>query len=199
MIKSLLETIPTCSSLELTENSQLIVLDLSIKINEQKSEKIKLNFELMECTSIKEVSKYFIAGCVKMIAEQFSPVNKIILPNPALQLTEEVLKMPKDLSTMLGGKTEKDQEQEILQRKALEVRGRNKGIKSNATRHTSLIKPARMQEVKKFEFTENVSSQENDIDEEEIAQEVLPAPSTSSSASQEDKKPARKKPKKLKN
>lgn len=179
------------------------MLDLSIKINEQKSEKLKLNFELAECTSIKEVSKYFIAGCVKIMAEQFSPVNKIILPNPSLQLTEDVLKMPKDLSAMLGGKTEKDQEQEILQRKALEVRGRKKGIKNNTTRLT--FKPALLHEVKKFEFTDqNVSSQEIDFDEQdpsaaledEPVMREFPAQSTSS-ASQDDKKPARKKPKKF--
>lgn len=173
------------------------MLDLSIKINEQKSEKLKLNFDLTECTSIKEISEYFIAGCIKQMVEQVSPVNKIILTNPTFQLTDEILKMHKDLSVMLGGKAEKDQAQEIIQKKALEVKGRKKGLKNNSTR-TLTFKPTQpFKEDKKFEFVEYTSSQELSIDEKE---EELINPSTSSAAAtsrEEEEEPVKKKPKKF--
>lgn len=168
------------------------MLDLSIKINEQKSEELKLNFELTECTSIEEVSKYFIAGCVKQIMEQFAPVNKIILTNATFQLTNEVLKMHKDLSAMLDGRAEKDQAQETLQKKALEVKGRKKGVR---TSNRVIFKPTQLHEEKKFEFEDTIS-QEIDINEDLTPQ--LPGPSTSSSlsADRQEEKPVKKKSKK---
>lgn len=174
MIKALLESVPTCTLIELEEVLLKIELEILMKISDQKYEKLKLNFDLEEITSISVVSQYFMAGCIKSLVEKASPVNKIVLTTPAFQVNDDVLKNYKDLSLMIGGKHEKGPETQMISKKLT----KKKGFK----RHNSKVLPRPIIEEKKFEF-DDVSSQE--IGSEETITQILPSTSSTAAAATE--------------
>lgn len=163
-----MKSFPSPTSIELVNDHLQIELEFSIKINEQKYEKLKLNFDLIEITSIAEVSQYFVSGFIRSLVELTTPTNKIVLSHPAFQFTEEILKMHKDLSVMINGKAEKTQSTQEYVTKKPSMQQRRIGKKTQVNRF--IPKPKQIEQ-KKLEFYDNMSSQDLTDD---------PQPSTSS-------------------
>jgi hypothetical protein len=155
------------------------LLDLNIKINDFKSEKIKMSFNLTVCKTIEEVSHFYIAGLMKSLIEiNPSSSNKVHLSQASFRISDEVLR--KDgLLKMLNGTIEKDHEQEKLKKKETDAALRKKGIKTKKS--SQVLKSQLVLEEKKFEFDDNCSQELNEDDIRES--EAVAAPSTSSSSS----------------
>lgn len=121
----------------------------------EKSEKLKLYFNMRECNSIEDVSNYFVNGLVKSLIEQVAPIVRVTLPEPAFTIPSESIEMyAKDLSNMLGAKTEKDmsQSQGFLQKKNSDTALGRRNLKKIPSR--LMLKPIPV-EVKKFEYKED--------------------------------------------
>lgn len=147
-----MELTPTKSSIELNGDQLKMELELTIVVNEQtqKSEKLKLPFNLTECQTILEVSQYFVSGLVKSIVEQVAPALKVSLETPSLSIKSDTVEMHgKDLSNMLGAKMEKDHSQGFLHSQISEKAMGGKKFKKHPSRQ--MLKPPPV-EPKKFEY-----------------------------------------------
>lgn len=175
---------PSKSTLSFEDHELKIELEVTIEINETKSEKLKLSFILSECTSIEDVSKYFVNGLVKSAIEQGSAL-KVSLPEPVFHFSPNFIELfAKDVSNILDAKSEKDFSQGLLQSKSSDS-AQTRKFKRHASRQFQ-VKPT-IVEKKKFAFKED--SQEIDLTED------IPCTSTQQESSKMPKKPKLSKPK----
>lgn len=136
-------------------------------INETKSEKLKLYFNLTECTTKDEISEYFVNGLVKSILEHKSDLK--VSANSSFQFSSNFIELfAKDVATIVGAKSEKDLSQGILQRKPSDNARVNK-MKKHPSRQ--MLQPLPVIEKKKLEYKED--SQEFELSDD------IPIPSTS--------------------
>lgn len=110
-------------------------------------------------------------GLVRSMIETVTPATKVSLPEPALMIKTDVIEMfGKDISKMLGAKTEKNPSQKLQKKTSDIAMDRKKGgLKTQAVRQ--MLKPQAV-EMKQFEF------KESDSQEIEFTEDIQPSSST---------------------